>query len=256
MSSLKRKKRPFFSSKRRVWLGVLALVTTVQLGGLYGVDQFLRVPAITAAAKTPEIKTVKESAIPADAAQVTFNPDRRFAAYISADGELVLLDSEGEKYRDKVGNVTFLQWLGDTDTLFYLTQGSNLSGYLLRIHSPVPTRIHTWTGHRREIINTYFSPYLEFLYMEFRKGDVTEVYKYDAVDGISRLPLGDVRIDHIEYDDKLDVMKLTTDSGEVWRYEHDRLYRPDSGQEGDNGQARPRRNSGADYPSGSGENEE
>ncbi|WP_026074126.1 hypothetical protein [Brevibacillus massiliensis] len=243
---MKRKKRPFFSSKRRVWLAALAVVTSAQLAGLYGIDQFLRVPALPAAAKTPEIKTVKVSAIPADAALVSFNPDRRFAAYVSADGELVLLDSEGEKFREKVGHVTFLQWLGDTDTLFYLTQGSNLSGYLLRIHAPEPTRIHTWTGHRREIVNTYFSPYLEFLYMEFRKGNITEVYKYDAVDGISRLPLGDAWIEHIDYDDKLDVMKLTTDSGEVWRYEHDHLYRPDS----DSGQARPRRSSGADYPAG------
>lgn len=244
-----------FWKKRRVWAGLMAILTCIQMVVLYGIDQFLRSPSLTAAAaiNTAQQPEVSKPDVPVDATRSVYSPDNQYAAYTTKENELVIIDSEGERFRDRVGEITYFEWLGTSNTLVYFVRGNNLTGYLLHVNQPKPTQMYRWFGTKREVINTYFSPYMEFLYIELRNGSRTEVYKYDAVDGINQLPLGDVQIGHIHYDDKSDIMTLTTASGEEWRYERDRLYRPDGSEVRQSQPVRHRRANGVDYPISSSE---
>ncbi len=204
-------------------------LTLIQFVVLFGIDQFLRSPSLSAVAAVSSGKEPAENKpeVPADAIRYEYSPDNQYAAYTTSDDELVIVNGPGECFHEQVGKVTYLHWLGQSNALVYFVGGSHVTGYLLHVDGSKPTKIYSWYGSKREVVNTYFSPYLEFLYIEMRNGERSEVYKFDAVDGISQLPLGDIRIEHIDYDDKSDIMRLTTSNGDVWRYEEDRLYRPD-----------------------------
>jgi hypothetical protein len=239
-----------FWQKRKGIVVLWAVITFLQFAVLFGVDQFLRPPSLSLADDGGFAQAAGTSRpdVPASAVRYTYSPDNQYAAYTTEGNELVIVGNAGEIFRDTVGRVTYFQWLGESHSLVYFVGGRNLSGYILHVNAPRPTHIHTWYGSGREVVNTYFSPYMEFLYVEMRHGSRSEVYKYDAVDGISRLPLGDVRLTSIDYDDKTDVMTLRTAEGEVWRYERDRLYRPDGTEVRQSQPVRPRRAQGVDVP--------
>lgn len=231
MTEQKRRDRSFWK-KPRGWVTILVGFTCVQMLVLFGIDQFLRSPSLEAiaSAKQGQESAFERPEVPADAISSEFSADNQYAAYTNADNELVILKGTEEAFRKKVGEVTYMKWLGETNSLVYFVGGNHLTGYLLHVDGSKPTKIHSWSGSKREVVNTYFSPYMEFLYIELRNGEKSEVYKFDAVDGISQLPLGDIQILDIQYDDKKDIMMLTTQKGEVWRYEEDRLYRPDGSE--------------------------
>ncbi len=220
-----------FLKRRWLFLLVWSLLTLVQFCVLYGIDEFLRPPSLTAVASPAEQDLAADKPeVPANAVRTVYSGDNQYAAYTTADDELVIVGKTGETFREKVGEITYMEWLGVSNSLVYFTSGNHLTGYLLHPNASKPVKIYTWYGTRREVARTYFSPYLEFLYIEMRNGTKTEVYKFDAVYGISQLPLGDLKIEHIDYDDKADIMTFTTPEGKVWRYENDRLYRPDGSE--------------------------
>lgn len=213
------------------WVAFLVGLTCLQLLVLFGADQFLKPPSIEALASVdPDQHKLIRPKVPEDAVQTVYSGDNLYAAYTTADEELVIVKGHEETFRESVGEVKYMEWLGESNALAYFVGGDHLIGYLLHANGTEPTQIYTWYGNTREVVKTYFSPYMEFLYIEIRNGERTEVYKFDAVDGISQLPLGDVKVQDIQYDDKTDIMKLTTPEGAVWRYEEDRLYRPDGSE--------------------------
>ncbi|NGQ96735.1 hypothetical protein G3578_16340 [Brevibacillus sp. SYP-B805] len=244
------KKIHTFWQKSRGVVVLWGVITFLQVAVLFGVDQFLRPPSLTQGddAGFAQAAGASRPDVPAGAVRYTYSPDNQYAAYTTAGNELVIVGTAGEIFRDTVGRVTYFQWLGESHSLVYFIGGRNLSGYIFHVNAPKPTHMYTWYGSGREVEHIYFSPYLEFLYLEMRNGERSEVYKYDAVDGITRLPLGDVRLTSIDYDDKRDVMTLRTAEGEVWRYERDRLYRPDGTEVRQSQPVRPRRAHGADVP--------
>ncbi|MGD8192164.1 hypothetical protein ACQCN2_19515 [Brevibacillus ginsengisoli] len=222
------------SSKKIVkrWMTLFVCLTLVQLLVLFGIDQFLKAPALEALAsvKSGQESTVTRPEVPAEAVQTEYSGDNKYAAYTTADNELVVLKGNEESFRKKVGEVKYMKWLGESNALVYFVEGKNLTGYLLHADGDKPAKISTWSASNREVEKTFFSPYMEFLYIQFHNGERTEVYKFDAAYGISQIPLGNLKVDDIQYDDKKDIMTFTTPEGEVWRYEEDRLYRPDGSE--------------------------
>jgi hypothetical protein len=215
------------NKKISIWTGIITLFTLFQLVTLHEIDTFLQPPVSPAMGwttpKEPETVTVMPAQ---DAEQVTYSQDKQHVAYTIKD-TLTIAGKEGTVFQQTVGPVSYLQWLGNTNTLLYFVQGSYLDAYLLPLHEAKPYLIHEWFGDQRTVVNTFFSPYMEYLYMELKNGSVNEIYKYDAVSGIRQLPLGDMPISRIDYDELSDTMNITSSYGGVWRYMNDRLYRPD-----------------------------
>lgn len=169
--------------------------------------------------------------VPGSAVLSALTEDQRHVAYTTADNRLQIEDKTGLIFDQDVGNVTFMKWLEPSDTLLYFVKGqSTLTGYLIRAdaNSEVkPVEVHQWSSKQREVETVYFSPYLEFVYIEMNNGSYDEVYKYKASTGIHRLSLPNVVIDHIDYNPTEDKLVITTDKGKVWTYEGDRVRRPD-----------------------------
>lgn len=215
------------SKKILIWSGTFTLFTLFQLVTLHEIDQFLQPPVSPAvegsAPKKQETLTLMP---PKNAEQVMYSLDKQYMAYTTKD-TLTIAGKEGTIFQQTVGPVSYMQWLGNTNTLLYFVQGSYLDAYLLPLKESKPYLIHEWLGYQRTVVNTFFSPYMEYLYIELKNGPVNEIYKYNAVSGIRQIPLGDIQISRIDYDELSDTMNITTSSGGVWRYMNDRLYRPD-----------------------------
>lgn len=222
------------SLKQKLWLGGFVLFSAAQFFLLHQVDIYLQSPSITAieaasqqAGTTPDIKPVETISVPADAVTYALSADKQHVAYTTNQNELIVLGKDGSKSYPTVGHVIYIQWLGSSDSILYFVQGSYLDANILQLNDTKPLLINEWWGSQRKIENSFFSPYMELLYIELQNGANTEMYKYDAVNGIHQLPLPNLRITQVEYDEMSDVMKLTDSSGQVWRYQNSRLYRPD-----------------------------
>jgi hypothetical protein len=224
---VRKKKR--LGRKLRAWITLLSVIFLAQMGTLYGLDHFLQSPTLSAMAASSKESATQEPPIqvPPEAVTYALSSDKQEVAYTTSDQKLIIATKDGISFQNEVGNVTHLEWLGESDTLCYFVQGSNLTAYLVQSHQTEPVLIHKWRGTEREVVNTYFSPYMEFLYVELKDGPYNEVYKYDAVGGVTQLPLGEIKINHIDYDSQTDVLLMTSDQGEIWRYENGKLYRPD-----------------------------
>ncbi|WCN38775.1 hypothetical protein [Aneurinibacillus uraniidurans] len=220
------------------WGIAFVVLSVLQFGSMYGIDLFLKPPSLEAAMKkaggaVSATATPAESrvSVPGSAVLSALTEDQRHVAYTTADNRLQIEDKTGLLFDQDVGDVTFMKWLEPSDTLIYFVKGkSTLTGYLIRAgaNSEVkPVEIHQWSSKQREVEAVYFSPYLEFVYIEMNNGSYDEVYKYKASTGIHRLSLANVVIDHIDYNPTEDKLVITTDKGKVWTYEGDRLRRPD-----------------------------
>jgi len=214
--------------KTKVLASTFIVFSVAQLGALYSFDRFLRPPRLpaqsTASSSTGNV--VPTIAIPQDTLRSVISFDRQHIAYVTKNNRLVLAGPDGINFDQSVGTVVYMQWLSGENTLLYFVQGSYLDARLLQFNKSNPTLVH-WYGDRRQVVKTFFSPYLELLYIELQNGSATEVYKYDAVGGMSQLPLGNVSMVHIDYNATTDEMDLTSSYGGVWRYVHGHLYRPD-----------------------------
>ncbi|MGZ4033136.1 MAG: hypothetical protein ACXVP2_13345, partial [Tumebacillaceae bacterium] len=225
-------------SNLKLRVGVVVLLTLAQWGGFYGINRYLEPStsvATTAQASGVSAQAEEAPAVtaPADAVSQSLSYDKQHVAYTTSDGKLVILDKSGKTFEKELnGDVMYMEWLGHSNTLLYGVQGTYLDAWLLPAQGNEPVLIHEWWGKERKVTKTYFSSYMEFLYLEVEneQNQTTEVYKYDALGGISQLPLENVKIDSIDYDEKTDIMKLTQTNGGVWRYEKDRLYRPDGSE--------------------------
>lgn len=216
----------WFSIKR--WIFLFVSLTIVQFGSLYGVDRFLQPPSLqhSTTSQPSSSQSADETVVaPYNAVQSVATEDKRHIAYTTNDDRLFVEGKEGISFAENVGKVVFMQWLGRSNTLVYFVQDTSLKGYLLRLNSSEPVEVHQWLGTNREVKNIYFSPYLEFFYIEMKNSqtDGSEVYKYKASGGIKKLPLGGLEIEHMDYDPKADIMTMTTKYGEKWMYKNDRL---------------------------------
>jgi hypothetical protein len=216
-------------AKIAIWLCALVVLTCAQFAFLNRVNAYLGpsdTPSTPPDVKSAQVPKVKKPPLPPDAVMHAYSSDNQELAYTTADHQLVVVDANGTQYQQSVtGDVTYLQWLGESGTLLYFVQNTYLDAYLLQSGQSKPVLIHEWFGTNRTVTNTYFSPYLEYLYIELRHGTWDEVYKFDAVSGVESLPLPEVQITSIQYDDKLDVMTLNDAVGNVWTYKNDKLYK-------------------------------
>ncbi|WCK55576.1 hypothetical protein PP175_06425 [Aneurinibacillus sp. Ricciae_BoGa-3] len=217
----------------KIWIILFIVLSVIQFGTLFGVDRFLKPPSLQAVAKkTPQpldVPAQKDAmAPPFNAVKSALTDDKRYVAYTTSDDRLFIENKQqGISFNQIVGKVAYMQWLGRSNTLLYFVQDSSLKGYLLQPGGKDPVEVYEWLGTKREVKNIYFSPYLEFFYIEMRHDQTSEVYKYKASGGITKLPLGYIDIDHIEYDPKADVLFISTVSGETFKYRNDKLYQAD-----------------------------
>lgn len=224
------------------WGTAFLILSALQFGTMYGLDRFLKPPSLEAAVKksaVPAVATPVEAQVsaPPSAVLSALTEDRKHVAYTAEDGRLQIEDKTGLVFDEEVGDVTFMKWLEPSDTLLYFVKGkSTLTGYLIRADAASnvePVEVHEWSAKKREVEAVYFSPYLEFFYIEMKNDSYDEIYKYKASTGIHRLPLEPIVIDHIDYNPTTDVMVITTNKGKIWKYENDRLRRPDGSRVAD-----------------------
>ncbi|GMA48753.1 hypothetical protein GCM10025857_01100 [Alicyclobacillus contaminans] len=227
-----RKRRRTHARPRRRWKWTMVatafvLLTGAQFMALHRLDQYLgpsNTPPPEDTSSKPQPPKQAPPA-PADAVLSKYSSDKQYMAYTTADHQLIVEDASGTLNQIPVeGQVTYMEWLGSSGTLLYFVQGTYLTAYLLQAAAEKPVMIQQWYGGYRTVVATYFSPYLEYLYMELQNGQIDEVYKYDAVYGVIALPLPQVRIRDIQYDDKSDIMTLHDTAGNVWTYKNDKLY--------------------------------
>jgi hypothetical protein len=216
-----------------IWAAAILAVTSIQLVVLQQLNAFLKPPQMqTAKAAGSSVQTLapgtveKEVSVPKDAVRYLMTPDRKGIAYIkhlpnSQKLELVVEDSEGVISRQSVDKVTHMEWLGKSTTLLYMVdKGSKQELYLLQMQHKEPLLIDEWSGKTRTVKKVFFSPYLEFFYIQMENGSKTEIYKYSYSTGLTELPVQDIRIDHVSYDEKLDILYITDLSGEHWQYKN------------------------------------
>ncbi|WP_047155148.1 hypothetical protein [Aneurinibacillus tyrosinisolvens] len=216
-----------------IWTAAVLAVTSSQLVILQQLNAFLKPPqmqtvkAAGAPVQTPAPGTEeKEVSIPKDAVRYIITPDRKGIAYIkhlpnSQKLELVVENGKGVISRQSVDKVTHMEWLGESNTLLYMVdKGGKQELYLLQMQHKEPLLIDEWAGKTRTIKTVFFSPYLEFFYIQVRNGSKTEIYKYTYSTGLTELPVQDIRIDHVSYDEKLDILYIANLSGEHWQYKN------------------------------------
>lgn len=211
----------------------LLVFTGIQFYGLYQLDLYLSpskiatsMPKQHAAVKkkpTPEPQTVP---LPTGVKLYAYGSGKTELAYVNADQQLVIKTAKSVLFQQAVGDVTNLQWLSDSGTLLYFVQNTDLNAYLLQQSQKQPVLIGQFSGSNLTVKNVYFSPYLEYMYIELDEGGSYDaIYKYDAVIGMKQLPLGYVKIANIQYNAKQDIMTITDFTGTVWQYKNDQLTR-------------------------------
>lgn len=233
-------KRQRFHRKFRFWrktvsigIGLFLIFTCVQFYSLHRMDVFFGSSALSSSKPMNASKTVVKPKprpetvpVPADAKLYAYGPDKTEIAYTTSNQQLILANAKKIVYQQAVGPVTKLQWLGDSGTLLYFTQNNtDLNAYLLQQNQQKPVLIDQWNGTNLAVKNIYFSPYLEYMYIELDQGGYDQVYKYDAVVGMRQLALGYIKIAHIQYNAKQDIMTITDSVGTVWHYKNDQLSR-------------------------------
>lgn len=216
--------------RKKKWLLTLLIFTILQFGGLFAFDRFLKQPDITDVAT--QVDEPKITSAPAEAVKYLISEDGSEIAYTTENNELVIEDAEKkELYREVVGNVSYLHWLSTSSALLYVVDKQySQQLYLLQTinlrmamaedeannnHNALKLLKH-WNGTKRTIENVYFSPYVEFFNIHVKNGMRDELYKYKAGSGLYEIPIS-FKIQSIEYDDRNDMMTITTTDGE--RYE-------------------------------------
>jgi hypothetical protein len=222
----------FWRKTVSIGVGLLVIFTCVQLYSLHRMDVFFGSSALpsskpmnaskTVVKPTPKPETVP---VPANAKLYAYGSDKTEIAYTTSNQQLMIANAKKTVYQQTVGPVTKLQWLGDSGTLLYFVQNTGLNAYLLEQNQQKPVLIDQWNGTNQTVKNIYFSPYLEYMYIELEQGGYDQVYKYDAVIGMKQLALGYIKIAHIQYNAKQDIMTITDSVGTVWHYENDELSR-------------------------------
>lgn len=219
--------------KKRIqkWIAIFLVLSLLQIGGLYGMDQFLRPASIAAIGKNVQPTPEQKISIPDDATVSAYSPDGNHLAYVSTDGTLVVRDQNSIVYSQKAEEIPRFQWLGTTSLLFF-SQDRSLRAYLLQVHgegteTQEPIMIQRWSGKDTTIEQIDFSPYLEYLYLLVKRGNDKTLYRYAAGEGLNRISLGNLQLESVKYDDKTDVLTLFMENGKVYRYEKRRLYDSD-----------------------------
>lgn len=223
--------------RKKNWLLTLLIFAILQFGFLFALDRFLQPPDLTDVASYVE-ETPKITSAPAEAIYYLISEDGEEIAYTTANNELVIADAtNGEIYREVVGNVTYLHWLGSSSALLYMVEKTySQQLYLLQTinirtalqqeeedtnHRTGPKLLRSWNGKQRTIENVYFSPYVEFFNLHVKNGNRDELYKYKANTGLYQIPIS-FKIQSISYDDRSDVMTITTVDGQ--KYEIEDIY--------------------------------
>jgi hypothetical protein len=216
--------------RRILWIAVFVGLTVIQIGTLYQLDQFLKPPSLEAKSASAlsdgtesEDQTVK---VPDEAIQHVFTPDHLRVAYATENDELVVESKEGVDFREEVGTIKYMKWLGTSNTLLYMVEHKRTQEmYLFQMHHEKPLLIHEWSEKKREVENVFFSPYLEFFYVHMKNDERDELYKYTAGSGLNKVPTNGMTIDHIDYDEKNDIVYITNSKGKIWEYKDERLRR-------------------------------
>ncbi|MGO0061360.1 hypothetical protein ACTID9_15285 [Brevibacillus fluminis] len=222
-----RKKRK--QTRLNKWITIFLVLSLVQIGGLYGMDQFLQPSSISASGNNQgNQEPAKTILIPKEATVSAYSPDGKHLAYVQNDGTFVVADEQGIVYSKQAEEIPHFQWLGNTSLLFF-AQDNSLRAYLLQVHgagteTQEPVMIQRWSGKETKVEQVDFSPYLEYLYIMVKRGDDKLLYRYSAGEGLNRIALGSLKLESVTYDDKTDVLTLYMTDGSVYRYEKRRLY--------------------------------
>lgn len=236
--------------KKRRRLFYLIIFTIVQFGGLFALDQFLKQPDFGATPVNAGVNDIDKPKLtpPADAMQHIISSDQSDMAYTTSEDELVIVDQNSkELFRENVGKVSYMNWLGKSNTLLYMvdkkssqelfllqsntlasadskatdTNGSEKENNV-KTNKSKSISLKRWTGTERKIENIYFSPYVEYFNIHVKNGTRDELYKYKAGTGLYQLSIW-LKIESIEYDDRKDIMTITSTKGDKYRFVNDRL---------------------------------
>lgn len=222
----------------------------MQFGGLFALDQFLAQPDFGATAVNAGVNEVEKPKLtpPDDAIQHVISSDQSDMAYTTSKDELVIVDQDKkELFRENVGKISYMNWLGKSNTLLYMVDRKNSQElFLIQVNNLTPVdatvtedkgsttknnvksdksksiSLKRWTGTERTIENIYFSPYVEFFNIHVKNGTRDEIYKYKAGTGLYQLSVR-VKIDSIDYDDRKDIMTITSTTGNKFRFVNDHL---------------------------------
>jgi hypothetical protein len=217
-----------------IWSSAMLGITVIQLVGLHQLDDLLKPPdlqtddvahAQTKVAAAP-VASKKPIDVPGEAIQYVLTPDRNVIAYTtrSSNGkneELIIKDNSGILLRQDKGKITHMEWLGESNTLLYMLEtkkGQEM--YLFQLQHKEPHFIYKWENSDRKITKVFFSPYLEFFYVQMRNSNDVELYKYTFSTGLNLLPMKDIKIGRITYDNKQDIIYILDQSGEQWTYQN------------------------------------
>jgi hypothetical protein len=227
-----------FRGQRKKWLmwitAVLA-ITIIQLVSLQQLNAFLKSPsfqkqnAASTGGNADAASMVREVSIPKDADHYVITSDRKGIAYTkrlpdSQKIEFVIENEQGVVFRQSVDNVAHMEWLGESNTLLYMLDKENTQEmYLFQMQHKEPLPVGEWDGKTRNIKTVFFSPYLESFYIQMNSENNDEIYKYKYSTGLTELPVKDLAIDHVSYDEKQDILYMTNLIGEQWQYRNGKL---------------------------------
>lgn len=225
MSSIKKVR------KVSLWFIGMAVLTIVQFGALYQLDDFLAPPSLEGervSAAGMESGEKKRLTVPDDAVRYDMTSDSLHLAYVTGEDEskLIIEDRSGRDSLEEDGNITYMKWLGQSNALLYMVEkrrGQELR-LMQRSHDePVP--VYKWPDKEGKIEDIYFSPYLEFFYVHMKNEEKDELYKYTASNGLQKLQIGKVHIASIDYDEKNDILYISNSKGKLWEYKDGSIRR-------------------------------
>jgi hypothetical protein len=217
--------------KISLWLLGAAVLVFSQLGVLYQLDQFLKPPSLerTIASARPATGAEEDSriSVPEDAVQYAIAPNIPRIAYVIRDNEskLMITDNKETDSLEETGNITFMKWLGQSNALLYMVEKRHMQVMnLLQVHHDEPVAIHEFSDKNWKVEDVFFSPYLEFFYVHMKKEEQDEVYKYTASKGLEKVPLRNMQISAITYDEKNDILYVQSKKGKMWEYKDGALH--------------------------------
>ncbi|WP_047153100.1 hypothetical protein [Aneurinibacillus tyrosinisolvens] len=216
--------------KISLWLLGAAVLVFSQLGVLYQLDQFLKPPSLqrtmASARSAAGVEEDNKVSVPEDAVQYAIAPNTSRIAYVTRDNEkkLTIKDNKETDSLEETGNITFMKWLGQSNALLYMVEKRHmLVMNLLQVHHGEPVPIHEFPDNNWKVEDVFFSPYLEFFYVHMKKEDRDEVYKYTASKGLEKVPLRNMQISAITYDEKNDILYIQNKKGRMWEYKDGKL---------------------------------
>lgn len=235
--------KKFVRDKKKVsfWSTAILSVTLIQLIGFQKLDEFLQPPDLKKenvahaqteiAAASLSDTTPKKISVPKGALRYVFTPEYTAIAYIKqlAPGkkeELIIQDNSGIVLREVEGKVKHMEWLGESDTLLYmLEKGDKQELYLFQLQHKEPHFVYKWPNkEQHKIVKVFFSPYLEYFYLQMKNGKDTELYKYTFSTGLTMLPTENINIAKVTYNDKKDIVFILDQKGEEWEYKNGGLW--------------------------------